>query len=145
MWTSAILSSNEWCTKAPACIPAVCDAGLHLSLCLWSGKFWRPKLLSYFHTFCQSSLSLSLWSFETYFIHPYNSAQSFRLLVRVPPTSPRFFMFFQCFLKILLCPNISFWKLRLRPVTILSWLWLCKRELLRCKLMNFVCDKDCLC
>ena len=45
MWTSAILSSNEWCRKAPACIPAVCDAGLHLSLCLWSGKFWENDLL----------------------------------------------------------------------------------------------------
>ena len=34
-----------------------------------------------------SDCHCSDWSFETYFIHPYNSAQSFRLLVRVifPP------------------------------------------------------------
>ena len=28
------------------------------------------------------------WSFETYFIHPQNPTQSFRLLVRVPPPPP---------------------------------------------------------
>ena len=32
------------------------------------------------------------WSFETYFMHPKNSTQSFRLLVRVPPP-PLFFPF----------------------------------------------------
>ena len=45
MWNTATLSSNEGCREAPACIPAVCYAGVHLSLFLWSWKFWENDLI----------------------------------------------------------------------------------------------------
>ena len=52
---------------------------------------WREKQTMRFSSDCHCND----WSFEIYFMHPYNSAQSFRLLVRVT------FLFFSLSLTVL--------------------------------------------